>query len=219
MEFKESTQLEDDEDFGVPSSSVYVRNNREKDDELLLRALEATTEVRKAADKVEDKLHIEILERLNPLKRPAEEALGDNARNPNTGLRSANGSRAGTPLDDRFTPSRSNRDASSRLADLGYGAELNGTPNERLGNTNHVETAPPLSQSQHEGSSQSQHEGSSRKQQDRSSPNQPGAPGGTQNTSTNLGKTRDTAINLDGDEDMYDAVPTGQTDQAVPGGV
>ncbi|KAF9095451.1 hypothetical protein BGX23_000504 [Mortierella sp. AD031] len=98
-DFRISTVEDDDNDFGVPRSSVFVKHNN--DDELLVRALEAQNEARKAKLKVEEGVHADIIERLIPSKRAADEAPRDNTEN-----RRNNGSRSVTPFEDQSTPSR-----------------------------------------------------------------------------------------------------------------
>lgn len=76
-DFRPSTAEDDDDDFGVPRSSVFVKHNN--DDELLLRALETQNEARKAKLKVEDGVHADIIERLIPSKRATDEEPRNNA--------------------------------------------------------------------------------------------------------------------------------------------
>lgn len=100
-DFRPSTAEDDEDDYGVPRSSVFVKHNN--DDELLLRALETQNEARKAKLKVEDGVHADIIERLIPSKRAADEEPRNNAENRNGSHRSVPESHS---VEDPFTRSR-----------------------------------------------------------------------------------------------------------------
>jgi len=74
-EFRPSSEV-DDHDFGVPRSTVFVKRN---DDELLLHALDTHIEARKAKLKVEDVKLGEVMEKIVPAKRAADEESNNDA--------------------------------------------------------------------------------------------------------------------------------------------
>jgi hypothetical protein len=119
-EFRISTVVDNDNDFGVPRSSVFVKHNN--DDELLLRALETQNEARKAKLRVEDGVHADIIERLIPSKRAADEEPRNNAENRNGSQPPAPGSHSGeNPPTRSRTDGHGNGAGSSQSQNVGRG--------------------------------------------------------------------------------------------------
>ena len=175
-----------DNDFGVPSSSVYVKHTNEE--ELLLAVLDTHNEARKAKLKVEGIKLGEVMEKIVPSKRAADEEPRNDAE----------------PRNERsFSESPSGEHSSSRLRtdSHGDGAGSGGSHNFHLSKLEPRNTPPATVQDAASTSyAGTQPEGVKEKSLNMGK----------------LGDSFETAIDLDGEDAVMREKPEDMLEQAVP---
>lgn len=186
-EFRPSSEV-DDNDFGVPRSSVFVKRTHE--DELLLHVLDTHIEARKAKLKVEDVKLGEVMEKIVPSKRAADEESSNDAEHRNESQRERSVSES---------PSVGHSSSRSRIDSHGNGAGSSQSHNWELSRLEQRNT-PPVQVSTSTSHPATQEDG------------------GNERT-LNLGKLGDSfegAISIDSEDDDMGEKPDDTLDQSVP---